>query len=108
MTKIILHEQYPNDFMTLHTGEVFYKKNNSLGINATPIDVDLDSPKNFAIKELVKQGLLVTVNESSAKIIDDKPSKDSLKEVKTKKNDEELSQVKQKLDEPEAKPEAKE
>lgn len=94
MTKIKLNPTYPNDFMTLHTGHVFYKENNKLGKDAVSIDVDLADPRNGQIKALLNQGLLVK-EEGGSQTIKSNESPYTMQEVKTKSNDDKIEETKE-------------
>jgi hypothetical protein len=60
MVHVKLNEKYSNEFLTTHSGYVFYRKHNTLGRDENIIDIDLN---NFEAAALLQQGVLKLVKE---------------------------------------------
>lgn len=128
---VILNPKYPNDFLTTQIGPTFYQKDNVLGKAHTSHEIDLDDTHYVEIRRLVEQGILSVVDEpivGKAKPIKDRPPilgdqkgpkpdmvetkkeagimkdtpGDTIREVKTEKNDERITEMKESLQEKEA------
>ena len=81
MVKVKLKETYINDFLTTTSGEVFYRKNNSLGKDESVKEISLDVKEN---EVLVSQGILVLASKKA-----DEENQKKADEEKQKKADEE-------------------
>ena len=60
--KVRLNENYPNDFLTVHTGQIFYRKGNRLGKDENIVEIDSDANPEF--KQLLNQQYLIEVKDS--------------------------------------------
>ena len=74
MVVVKLNEKYANDFLTTIDGNVFYRKNNSIGKEENTNDVDASMHENSV---LIEQGILVVVK-------DNKNSKEVMNNIKNK------------------------
>lgn len=88
MVKVKLNPKYPNDFITLQSGHVFYRKENSLQKEENVHDV---SEENWEAKRLIESGKLILVDNE--KIQNTIPKAQTIKETKTVKNDEEIEKI---------------
>lgn len=60
MVKVRLNENHVNEFLTTHTGYVFYRKHNGLNKEMNIVDV---KPNDTEVLNLISQGVLIIVGD---------------------------------------------
>ena len=74
MINVKLSQHYPNDFLTLGSGEVFYSQNNAEKREWNSCDV---SEEHYEVKEYLRQKILVPTEAKKA----EQPIKEKMKET---------------------------
>jgi hypothetical protein len=82
MVLLKLNEKYKNDYLTLCSGEIFYRKDNYLNRSETVLDLDLKN--NIEVSILIKQGILIEIEKEET--IKENKSENKEKNIKKDKD----------------------